>query len=109
MPQVADIFTTSTYEEYAAFANATLHVGPRFDVTLGGRYSHNSQFADQGGTGLLAPPALESTSSENVFTWSGSARYKVSDTVALYTRVATVFRPGGPRLQIGRESCRERV
>src|SRR3546814_5560755 len=79
MPQVADIFTTSTYEEYAAFANATLHVGPRFDVTLGGRYSHNSQFADQGGTGLLAPPALESTSSENVFTWSGSARYKVSD------------------------------
>src|SRR3546814_13679296 len=42
MPQVADIFTTSTYEEYAAFANATLHVGPRFDVPLGGRYSHNS-------------------------------------------------------------------
>src|SRR3546814_3699834 len=33
MPQVADIFTTSTYEEYADFANATLHVGPRFDVT----------------------------------------------------------------------------
>src|SRR3546814_16213744 len=51
MPQVADIFTTSTYEEYAAFANATLHVGPRFDVTLGGRYSHNSQFATPGATG----------------------------------------------------------
>src|SRR3546814_9985926 len=51
MPQFADIFTTSTYEEYAAFANATVHIGPRFDVTFGGRYSRNDQFADQGGTG----------------------------------------------------------
>ena len=98
MPQVADIFTTSTYEEYAAFANATVHIGPRFDLTLGGRYSHNEQYADQGGTGLLAPPALESRSSENVFTWSGAAKYKVSDNAAVYARVAKGFRPGGPNL-----------
>src|SRR3546814_9895872 len=39
MPQFADIFTTSTYEEYAAFANATVHIGPRFDVTFGDRKS----------------------------------------------------------------------
>src|SRR3546814_20442215 len=39
MPQFADIFTTSTYEEYAAFANATVPIGPRFDVTFGGRRS----------------------------------------------------------------------
>ncbi|UZK65373.1 TonB-dependent receptor [Sphingomonas sp. M1-B02] len=98
MPQVADIFTTSTYEEYAAFANATLHFGPRFDITVGGRYSHNSQYADQGGTGLLAPPALESESSEDVFTWSGAAKYKLSQNAALYARVAKGFRPGGPNL-----------
>src|SRR3546814_18501807 len=98
MPQFADIFTTSTYEEYAAFANATVHIGPRFDVTFGGRYSRNDQFADQGGTGPLAPPPLESTSSENVFTWSGSARYKVADTVAISARVPKGFRPGGPNL-----------
>src|SRR3546814_18946107 len=81
MPQFADIFTTSTYEEYAAFANATVHIGPRFHVTFGGRYSSNHQFDDQGGTGPLAPPPLESTSSDNVFPWLGSARYQVSDTV----------------------------
>ncbi len=98
MPEVADIFTTSRYKEYAAFGNATVHIGPRFDITLGGRYSHNKQFVDQGGSGLLAPPPLESTSSENVFTWSGSAKYKVSSNVALYTRVAKGFRPGGPNL-----------
>lgn len=98
MPQVADIFTTSTYEEYAGFANATVHLGPRFDLTLGGRYSHNDQYADQGGTGLLAPPALESRSSENVFTWSGAAKYSVSDNASIYARVAKGFRPGGPNL-----------
>lgn len=98
LPNIADIFTTSTYEEYAAFGNATVHLGPRFDITLGGRYSHNKQFVDQGGTGLLAPPALESRSSEGVFTWSGAAKYKVSSNVALYTRVAKGFRPGGPNL-----------
>jgi iron complex outermembrane recepter protein len=98
MPQVADIFTTSTYEEYAGFGNATVHLGPRFDLTLGGRYSHNEQYADQGGTGLLAPPALESRSSENVFTWSGAAKYSLSDNASIYARVAKGFRPGGPNL-----------
>ncbi|AJP71771.1 TonB-dependent receptor [Sphingomonas hengshuiensis] len=98
MPQVADIFTTSTYQEVAGFGNATVHLGPRFDLTLGGRYSHNKQFADQGGTGLLAPEALDSRSSENVFTWSGAAKYSVSDTASLYARVAKGFRPGGPNL-----------
>lgn len=97
-PEIADIFLASKYEEYAAFANATLHIGPRFDVTAGGRYSRNEQYAAQGGTGLLAPPPLDSTSSENVFTWSGSAKYKLSDNAAIYVRVAKGFRPGGPNL-----------
>lgn len=98
MPEVADIFTTSQYREYAAFANGTVHFGPRFDLTFGGRYSRNKQFADQGGTGLLAPEALTSTSAENVFTWSGSGKYKLSDNATIYARVAKGFRPGGPNL-----------
>ena len=97
LPQLADIFTTSKYEEYAGFANGTLHLG-RLDLSGGGRYSHNDQFADQGGSGLLAPPPLQSRSSENVFTWSGSAKYKASDNASLYARVAKGFRPGGPNL-----------
>lgn len=98
VPNLADIFTTSTYEEYAGFANATLHLGPRLDLTAGGRYSRNDQFADQGGSGLLAPPVLASRSSEDVFTWSGSVKYKLAETASLYARVAKGFRPGGPNL-----------
>src|SRR5205823_6523990 len=33
----------SRYSEYAAFANATWHVSPKFDLTAGARYSHNRQ------------------------------------------------------------------
>ncbi|MFZ3482925.1 TonB-dependent receptor [Sphingomonas sp. 3-13AW] len=98
IPQLFDGGTRSRYEEFAGFANGTIHFGPRFDLTLGGRYSHNDQDADQGGTGLLAPPELSSASKEDVFTWSVAPKFKISQTAALYARVAKGFRPGGPNI-----------
>ena len=98
VPQLFDGATHSRYEEIAGFANGTFHFGPRFDLTAGGRFSHNDQDADQGGTGLLAPPALESASKEDVFTWSVAPKFKFSPNAALYARVAKGFRPGGPNI-----------
>ncbi len=98
VPQLFDGATHSRYEEVAGFANGTLHFGPRFDLTFGGRYSHNSQTADQGGTGLLAPPTLTSDSDENVFTWSVAPKFKFGANGAIYARVAKGFRPGGPNI-----------
>lgn len=98
LPLLADIFLTSKYEEIAGFANGTLHLGSKFDLTFGGRYSHNSQSAAQGGTGLLAPAALGAKSDENVFTWSVAPKFKFSETSAVYARVAKGFRPGGPNI-----------
>lgn len=97
-PLLADIFTRSRYEEFAGFANGTLHFGERFDLTVGGRYSHNDQDANQGGTGLLAPPELSSDSSEDVFTWSVAPKVKLGQSASLYARVAKGFRPGGPNI-----------
>ena len=37
-------------------------------------------------------------SSESPFTWSVSPRYEFTDTVSMYVRVATGFRPGGPNV-----------
>ncbi|MFV0623581.1 TonB-dependent receptor [Sphingomonas sp. ac-8] len=98
VPQLFDGSTSSRYEEFAGFANGTVHFGPRFDLTLGGRYSHNDQDADQGGTGLLAPPALASASKEDVFTWSVAPKFKLASNASLYARVAKGFRPGGPNI-----------
>lgn len=84
------------YEEYAGFANATLHLGDRFDLTGGVRYSHNdqssTQVVNQLGTGV---PVL-GDSNEGVFTWSVAPRFEINDRTAIYARVAKGYRPGGP-------------
>jgi iron complex outermembrane recepter protein len=88
----------SVYKEYAAFGSLTWHVSDRFDITAGGRYSHNSQDTLQVLDGALVGgrQELEGRSTENVFTWSVSPRFEVGDHSAIYARVAKGFRPGGP-------------
>ncbi|MEH6791826.1 TonB-dependent receptor [Parasphingorhabdus sp.] len=88
----------SEYEEIAGFANATVHLGDRFDIDLGGRYSHNNQNALQGTDGPLAGglTSASQNSSENVFTYSVAPKFKFGDNASVYARVAKGFRPGGP-------------
>jgi len=90
----------SRYEEIAGFANATLHLSPWFDIDLGGRYSHNSQRAEQATDGILLGTALIDglRSSDNVFTWSVAPKVKFGEQASLYARVAKGYRPGGPNV-----------
>ena len=91
----------SDYKEYAGFANATVHFGERFDIDLGGRYSHNTQIASQTAGGVLAgsvPVNSNLRSSDNVFTYSVAPKYKINDRMSLYARVAKGYRPGGPNV-----------
>lgn len=91
----------SDYKEIAGFADVTIHFGERFDLDLGGRYSHNEQSAKQVSDGILAGgfnefPTIESD--ENVFTFSVAPRYELNDNASIYARVAKGFRPGGPNV-----------
>jgi iron complex outermembrane receptor protein len=90
----------SRYEEIAGFANATLHLAPWFDLDFGGRYSHNSQRADQVTDGvLLGASTIDNIrSSDNVFTWSVAPKIKFGTRASLYARVAKGYRPGGPNV-----------
>jgi outer membrane receptor protein involved in Fe transport len=91
----------SKYEEYAGFANVTVHLGERFDLGLGARYAHNAQSAHQTQDGFLVGGPADygvTRSSENVFTWSVAPRFELSDNASLYMRVAKGFRPGGPNI-----------
>ncbi|WP_447752705.1 TonB-dependent receptor [Sphingopyxis fribergensis] len=90
----------SRYEEVTGFANATLHLAPWFDIDLGGRYSHNSQRADQVTDGvLLGASTIDGIrSSDNVFTWSIAPKVKFGKQASLYARVAKGYRPGGPNV-----------
>jgi outer membrane receptor protein involved in Fe transport len=101
IPALADISLDSTYEEFAAFANATAHVTPRFDISFGARISNNEQVASQVSDGPLVGGLTQfddATSSETPFTFSVSPRFELRDGSAIYARVATGFRPGGPNV-----------
>lgn len=96
----------SVYKEYAGFGSVTLHLGPRFDITAGGRYSHNRQTTRQSLGGSLMyfsgsatnPEIVTGESSENVFTWSVAPRFEISDQSSVYARIAKGYRPGGPNV-----------
>jgi outer membrane receptor protein involved in Fe transport len=87
---------SAEYEEIAGFASATLKFGERFDITAGGRYSHNEQSSTQQVTQLGAGSPQAGDSSEGVFTYSVSPRFEINDRTSLYARVAKGYRPGGP-------------
>ncbi len=95
---LAVVSLPSKYDEYAAFANGDYHFTDRFDVSLGGRYSHNKQTESQTTTGLLVGggSVVGGTSSENIFTFAVAPKYKVSDDTTVYARIAKGYRPGGP-------------
>jgi outer membrane receptor protein involved in Fe transport len=88
----------SRYSEYAGFANATWHITPKFDLTAGGRWSHNKQSDVQNTSGVLAGGASSfgGNSSDSVFTYSVAPTFKPNANTRLYARVAKGYRPGGP-------------
>ncbi len=91
-------YINANYEELAGFATGTLHLGDRFDITAGGRYSHNKQDSEQAVIQLGVGNANSGNSSQGVFTWSISPRFELSDRASIYARAAKGFRPGGPNL-----------
>ncbi len=101
LPLLGQLSLDSTYEEFAGFANGTLHLTDRLSLSAGGRYSHNRQHATQnldgallGGATVYAPV----DSKDDVFTYSVAPRFDVTKQVSVYLRVARGFRPGGPNL-----------
>ena len=92
----------SEYEEIAGFLSGTIHFGDSFDLTLGGRYSdERSGRARRSSAGALAGGPRDvpgGDSSEDVFTYSVAPKWKLDEHKALYLRVATGFRPGGPNV-----------
>jgi outer membrane receptor protein involved in Fe transport len=89
----------SKYSEYAGFANATWHISPKFDLTGGGRWSHNKQSEVQTTNGPLAggtPIVFSGHSSDSVFTYSVAPTFKPNANTRVYARIAKGYRPGGP-------------
>jgi outer membrane receptor protein involved in Fe transport len=102
IPLLVEGFVDSKFKEIAGFANGTVHITPKFDVTVGGRWSKNKQSATQRVTGdLLGGAVIEFAgleSDESVFTYSVAPRYEITENASIYARVASGYRPGGPNI-----------
>ena len=95
----------SKYREFAAYADATYHFSPAFDVELGGRVFNNKQSFYQTTGGALFSPAAFTTSpttssSETRATFAIAPRFHITPDAMIYARVASGYRPGGPNLTV---------
>lgn len=89
----------TTYKEYAAFANLTLHFTEQFDVQFGARRSYITQTYSETDTGPLVGGVFVNPSSRikgNAFTYLITPRFKISPNLMMYARVASGYRAGGP-------------
>jgi iron complex outermembrane receptor protein len=96
----------TTFTEYAAFADFTVHITDRFDLQLGGRESQDKESISQTFVGAYydslfisaaSPYILSKVNSKtNAFTYLVTPRFKLSSNWMVYARLASGYRPGGP-------------
>jgi outer membrane receptor protein involved in Fe transport len=90
----------TNYHEYSGFANATYNFTPQFSLQGGVRYSEDHQSYSQNYSGLLEGPKPvvinDARERGNKTTYLGTASYKLTTDNAVYLRVATGYRAGGP-------------
>jgi iron complex outermembrane receptor protein len=99
LPQIAKASIVSAYKEVSVFANATYAVTPQFDVQGGVRHGSDDQLYSQDYRGLLIganPVIFDSGAKNSKSTYLATARYKPTPTDAIYGKVSTGYRAGGP-------------
>lgn len=92
----------STYRETALFGNVTVNFSDRFNIQVGGRWSHNDQTFREVITGALYGPlsgtVFTGKSNEDAWTFAVAPQFKITPDMVIYARVAKGFRPGGTNL-----------
>ena len=101
-PPVGGVISPSQYEEAAVYGQVDYHFTPKFDIALGSRFTHSTEWSQVNeiccllnGPGAVLP---QIRSNEDAVTWSVSPRYKVDDNTLIYARISTGHRPGGPNI-----------
>ena len=102
-------YVDTTYNEYAGFADLTLHINDRFDIQVGGRGAHIDQSFSQYYDGSLTPAFTGADSQVLVAPWSMQAptpsltlltpRFKISPDLMVYRRGSHPgYQAGGPNV-----------
>lgn len=101
-PQVSTALSDYEIDSYALFGQATIHLGDKFEVTLGGRYTRDEKRAVQQGLNtrpgvpLVAVPFLvDNSATYESFDPRVVATYKFSPDASIYASFSTGFKSGG--------------
>ncbi|MGH8210205.1 MAG: TonB-dependent receptor, partial [Steroidobacteraceae bacterium] len=89
--------TAGTYREYAAFGDLTYYFTDDLDATVGTRYSHNLQTANNTSGGLLGNGNVSQSSNSSDESYLFNLRYRATQQLSTYLRAASAYRPGGPQ------------
>ncbi|MEZ5897767.1 MAG: TonB-dependent receptor [Parvularculaceae bacterium] len=96
-----DVDLGSELKELAGFGNLTYYFTPNFDLTAGVRVAKiKSSVALTDGPGIIVADIPETTSDDVVDTYSFTARYRPSEDLSLYARVASGYRPENANLPL---------
>jgi outer membrane receptor protein involved in Fe transport len=89
-----DVNIPSALEELAGFGSLTWYLTPDFDLTAGARVARvETSVAVDDGPNILVADTPPTTSSDTIDTWSFGARYRPSEQMSLYGRIASGYRP----------------
>lgn len=112
VPTGFDLFTAripGDYKEYAAFGSLTYYLRPDFDITFGSRVSSIDVNVLQTASGFFASQAEPGSASDTVDTYLLAARYRPTEDVSLYARIASGYRPAFANLALIDVSTGENV
>lgn len=93
--------TVARNSSLAGYAQATFHLTDKFDIALGGRYTHDTRetelirtgAAGSGSGGILPPGTYRKKYNE--FTYTAIATYRPSQDLTAYAKISTGYVAGG--------------
>ncbi len=101
-----DVDIPSELEELAGFANFTYFVTPKFDLTAGVRVAEiEATVAVDDGPEILLGDTPPTVIDDTIDTYSFSARYRATDDLSLYARIASGYRPAAANLPLAGASA----
>lgn len=85
----------SNYDELSLFATGTYYFSPDFDMSFGVRYADYSNDVVLNAIGPLVAPIPQTSIEDDVTNFLYNVRWRPSNDMAVYGRIATGYRPGG--------------
>ncbi len=96
-----DVNIPSTLEELAGFGSLTYYFNPDLDLTVGGRIADvKTTVAVDDGPEILVTDTPPTVDEDTIDTWSFALRYRPSDALSVYGRIASGYRPSNANLPL---------